>query len=169
MKTDAMGAVTFDYGNFGPPLPIGGVPPPNANTPTSLGSADSGTYNVATGVVTITLASSKADDSPGKVAGDSLTGLNVRTYLARPDAGQKSQNNANDITGDGIYTLFGNGACCGPVPLLGIVSRKTHTGVGPFDINLPLSPNPIGIECRTGGANGNHQIVFTLTNPPTNT
>ena len=23
MKTDAMGAVTFDYGNFGPPLPIG--------------------------------------------------------------------------------------------------------------------------------------------------
>ena len=166
MKTDAMGVLSFDYGNFGPPLPIGGVPPPNANTPTSLGAADSGTYDVATGVVTITLSSSKADDSPGKVAGDSLTGLNVRTYLVRPDAGQKSQNNANDITGNGTYTLFGNGACCGPVPLLGVASRKTHQTAGTFDVPLPLTGNP-GIECRSGGPNGEHKIVFTFANPVT--
>ena len=100
MKSDATGALSFDYGNFGPPLPIGGVPPPNANTPTSLGSADSGTYNVATGVATITLSNSKVDDT-APVAGDSLSNVNVRTYFGRPDAGQKSQNNASDITGNG--------------------------------------------------------------------
>src|SRR5205085_939045 len=33
MKTDAVGATSFVYGDFGPPLPIGGVPPANANTP----------------------------------------------------------------------------------------------------------------------------------------
>jgi hypothetical protein len=47
--------------------------------------------------------------------------------------------------------------------LASAVSRKTHTGVGAFDINLPLSGSP-GIECRTGGTNGDHQVVFTFTN-----
>jgi hypothetical protein len=99
--------------------------------------------------------------------GGSLSGLNVRTYLARPDAGQKSQNNASDITVDGNYVLQGNTACCGPVPLLGVVSRKTHGSVGTFDVLLPLIA-PIGIECRTGGANGDHKIVFTFANPLAN-
>jgi hypothetical protein len=48
------------------------------------------------------------------------------------------------------------------VPLLSTVSRKTHGNAGTFDINLP------GIECRTGGANGNHTIVFTFQYPLTN-
>ena len=94
----------------------------------------------------------------------SLSALNVRTYLARPDAGQKSQNNASDITGNGNYVLQGNTACCGPVPLLGVASRKTHGSVGTFDVPLPLTGNP-GIECRSGGANSDYQIVFTFANP----
>src|SRR5438132_3669888 len=110
MKTDANGVKSFVYGDFGPPLPIGGVPPPNANTPTPLGNADFGSYDLASGVITIKLADSKADEG-GLVAGNDLAGLNVRTYLARPDAGQKLQNNASDITVNGTYTLVGNGSC----------------------------------------------------------
>jgi hypothetical protein len=45
-----------------------------------------------------------------------------------------------------------------PIPA---VSRKTHGSAGTFDVNLPLTGDP-GIECRTGGADGNHQVVVTF-------
>jgi subtilisin-like proprotein convertase family protein len=45
--------------------------------------------------------------------------------------------------------------------LVSAVSRKTHTGVGDFDIPLPLSGSP-GVECRTGASG--HKLVFTFTN-----
>jgi PKD repeat protein len=51
----------------------------------------------------------------------------------------------------------------GSPQLSGAVSRMTHGTAGTFEINLPLTA-PNGIECRTGGANGNHQIVFTFAN-----
>ena len=41
-----------------------------------------------------------------------------------------------------------------------VVSRKLHSGV-PFDINLPLTGNA-GIECRSGGATNDYQVVFTF-------
>jgi hypothetical protein len=41
------------------------------------------------------------------------------------------------------------------------VSRKTHGAAGPFDIGLPLSGTP-GVECRSGGPQGNYQIVVTF-------
>jgi hypothetical protein len=44
-----------------------------------------------------------------------------------------------------------------------IVSRKTHGAAGDFDIDLPLTGNT-GIECRSGGANGDFTIVFTFAN-----
>jgi glucose/arabinose dehydrogenase len=40
------------------------------------------------------------------------------------------------------------------------VSRKVHGAAGPFDINL-LTVNP-AVECRSGGANNNYQIVLTF-------
>ena len=52
---------------------------------------------------------------------------------------------------------------CAPLTLTTAVSRKTHAGAGAFDVNLPLSA-PAGIESRTGGAGGNHTIVFTFAN-----
>ena len=48
----------------------------------------------------------------------------------------------------------------GPVPSA-VVSRKQHGMTGQFNIPLPLTGAP-GIECRTGGQNGNHQVVFTF-------
>ena len=43
------------------------------------------------------------------------------------------------------------------------LSRKFHTGVGNFDIPLPLS-GPLGIECRTGP---NHQVLVNFAAPVT--
>jgi Phosphoesterase family/Dockerin type I domain len=41
------------------------------------------------------------------------------------------------------------------------VSRKTHGTAGNFDIGLPLAGLP-GVECRSGDAAGNYQIVVTF-------
>jgi len=174
MKTDVNGVVTFDYGKFG--IPLNEVPPPppdpNANTPKSYGAPDSGTYDVATGIVRITISNSKLrtiDGGAGKyVAGTALSALNVRTYLARPDAGQKSQNNANDITPNGSYSLAGNASCAtNIIPVLSVVSAKTHGSAGEFDIPLPYTGNtaPKGIECRSGGGNNSYTVVFSFVNP----
>jgi fibronectin-binding autotransporter adhesin len=46
------------------------------------------------------------------------------------------------------------------------VSRKTHGTAGTFDINLPLV-GPIGIECRSGGATNDFQLVLTFPTPVT--
>ena len=46
------------------------------------------------------------------------------------------------------------------------VSHKIHGSAGPFDIDLPLTGSP-GIECRTGGANGDHTVIISFANPVT--
>ena len=46
------------------------------------------------------------------------------------------------------------------------VSRKTHGAAGTFDIPLPLTGS-LGVECRSGGAGGNYQIVATFAIPVT--
>jgi hypothetical protein len=53
-----------------------------------------------------------------------------------------------------------------PVQVTGVVSRKVHGTAGTFDVDLPLNGNP-GIECRSGGANGNYTLVFSFANPLT--
>jgi hypothetical protein len=49
-------------------------------------------------------------------------------------------------------------------PCVNVVSRKTHGSAGTFDINVPLSGS-LGIECRSGGANGDFSLVFNFANP----
>ena len=51
------------------------------------------------------------------------------------------------------------------VAITSVVSRKTHSFAGPFDVPLPLTGG--GIEDRSGGPNGNHQIVATFAVPVT--
>ena len=53
-----------------------------------------------------------------------------------------------------------------PPPPLSAVSRKVHGAAGILDINLPLTGAP-GIECRSGGATGDYQIIITFANPVT--
>ena len=43
------------------------------------------------------------------------------------------------------------------------VSRKTHASAGDFDVNLPVTGNA-GVECRTGGPNGNHTVIISFAN-----
>src|SRR5205085_2372009 len=113
MKSDATGAISFEYGKFGVPTntSTATLPPPNStstNQSVKLGDADGGSYDPATGTITITLSTSKAENVH---AGQTLKQLNARTFFARPDAGLRAQSAASDITGDGSYTLVGNNSC----------------------------------------------------------
>ena len=51
------------------------------------------------------------------------------------------------------------------VPLVRAASRKDHGGKA-FDVNLPLTGSP-GVECRSGGAGGDYQVIFSFANPIT--
>jgi hypothetical protein len=66
------------------------------------------------------------------------------------------------ITGSTTQTLIEEYAPSVPA-LTSVVSRKIHGSVGTFDIDLPLVGTP-GIECRSGGANGTYQMIFTFVN-----
>lgn len=48
-------------------------------------------------------------------------------------------------------------------PLSSVVSRMNHVSAGTFDIDLPLI-GARGVECRSGGPEGNYQLVFTFVN-----
>ncbi|HEY3662515.1 MAG TPA: choice-of-anchor Q domain-containing protein [Chthoniobacterales bacterium] len=54
-----------------------------------------------------------------------------------------------------------------PAPqILSAGSGKVHGNAGSFDLDLPASGNA-GVECRSGGAGGNHQVVITFAGPAT--
>ena len=74
----------------------------------------------------------------------------------------------NDFDGDPRSLTvpdIGADEIAAPVPI-SAVSRKVHGGVGPFDISLPQG-GPVGIECRTGGAMNDYQVVVTFASPVT--
>ncbi|MGI8819308.1 MAG: hypothetical protein ACR2ID_00300 [Chthoniobacterales bacterium] len=54
-------------------------------------------------------------------------------------------------------------------PLQTARSRKVHGGAGTFDINLPFDAttllSSLGIECRSGGATNDYQLVLTFGTP----
>ncbi|CAN5706339.1 hypothetical protein BH20VER1_BH20VER1_20630 [soil metagenome] len=178
MRTNAAGTPSFEYGKFGIPINTSPPPPPSllANTPVKYGDADSGSYNPLTGQIRIVLSNSKLRAIDGGAAkyqpGTDLAATNVRTYFNRIDPGQRSQNNASDITPDGTYTLSGNAACAPAlVNVLDIFSRKTHGSAGIYDLRVgPLLPGgtPI-VEPRSGdGANSTrHHVVMVFPTPVT--
>lgn len=69
-----------------------------------------------------------------------------------------------DPTG-GAFSQEVNFAATPGIQLLSVTSNKTHGGIN-FGINLPL--NNSGVECRTGGANGDFQLIFDFANPIAN-
>ena len=67
----------------------------------------------------------------------------------------------------GGYDTTG-GRYCAQLPLVpqSAFSRKTHGAAGTFDIPLPLTCN-VGIECRSGGATYDYQMIINFANPVT--
>lgn len=57
----------------------------------------------------------------------------------------------------------GSAGKCRALQLTAAASRKTHGGAGDFNINMPITGQS-GVECRTGGANGDYTLVFTFSN-----
>ena len=164
MKSDVTGAVSFEYGNFGPPLDPTN-PPPNANTPTKVGDIE-GSYDPATGVIRMTIANSKIEN---KQPGKDLTGLNVRTYFNRPDPGQRSQNNASDITGDSSYSLRGNASCLtNKAPLAALVATprkgRAHLEVS-FDASGSSDPDAGGSIAEYAFNFGDGSPIVKQSNP----
>ena len=123
-------------------------------------------------------------------AGDFLVGFNVPTdpgFAVAIDTNNpvsrsyKSNDGGASFTNitDGNYMIraaqvFTGCSSGAPMPLQA-VSRKPHGAISAsrlihasnavsFDVPLPLMGNP-GIECRSGGATGDHQVVVTF---PTN-
>src|ERR1700736_815191 len=69
-----------------------------------------------------------------------------------------------DAAGELYITDIGNGNVYKISPMLvSAASRKIHGSI-PFDLALPLSGAP-GIECRSGGTNGNYTMFFKFALP----
>lgn len=131
MRTDALGTPSFEYGGFGAPL----VANPSANAPVRVGPADSGSYDVANGTLTIRLSTSKAENiQPGQ----KLAGLTARTYLGFNGApGPRAPNTASDTTSSGSYTLVGN-AFCRPnaAPVVDAFTADPGAGLSPLTVEF---------------------------------
>jgi hypothetical protein len=169
MRTDANSVKTFDYGHVATAV-VGlvlGVP-----TETQEGNA-TGTAT-SDGLITISVPKSaignpQIGDLLGAVNGRTFTGDTVQTQnlersnLLMDHTFAKAQRDNGRPAA--TYMISGNNFCgaTGIAPILA-VSRKTHGTAGDFDVDLPLT-GPEGIECRSGGANGNHTIVVTFPGP----
>lgn len=110
-----------------------------------------------------------ADSVTLSIASGSAINLN---FVGTPDT-------VRSLIVDGVAQLpglYGSTASGAPHPLpqftgtgevlarMSVVSRKTHGSAGDFDINLPFGGEP-GIECRSGGVNGDYQMVATFVSP----
>ena len=88
-------------------------------------------------------------------AGDSVSRVYNYGDVTATAAGQTGGVDEKDTYG--LVTQFN---------AINAVSRKVHGAAGTFDIGLPLAGTP-GIECRSGGATNNYQIVVTFGGPVT--
>jgi CSLREA domain-containing protein len=92
------------------------------------------------------------------LAGSAAINAAENTAASKFDQRGFSRLGTNDIG------AFEFGGAAPSLPILSVVSRKTHGSAGSFDINLPQS-GPLGVECRSAGAGGTHQVVVTFANP----
>ncbi len=140
-----------------------------------IGPADAGSNYNPDGTITLFVPKSgvgspQPGDLLGAVNGRTFTGDTAQTQnLERSTALVDHtfvKGNTDSSFPAATYTIQGNGSVCATTSLvpIGAVSRKTHTGVGDFDVDLPLT-GPPGIECRTGPVAGQHLIVLTFPVP----
>ncbi|HKY29779.1 MAG TPA: hypothetical protein VJM12_17700 [Pyrinomonadaceae bacterium] len=110
LKSSLTGGLTFEHGRVSYPLVFTSPAPNQGNIPTKFGDA-AGSYDPATGTITIIVDNNQVD-SP--TAGQSLIGLEVRTFLGRSDSLPINQNIASDFAVGATYTLVGNASCLQP-------------------------------------------------------
>jgi hypothetical protein len=96
---------------------------------------------------------------------DAAFGLALSRDGSRLYVQGESWHNTTSGTGD-LATVAYFGIQPPLLILESIVSRKAHGAAGIFDVDLPLSGQP-GVECRSGGSNGDHTMIFTFSNPLT--
>ena len=109
MRTNLLGAPTFDYGRISYPLSTGSPGVNQGNIPTRLGTT-TGSYD-PTGAIRISIPTAAVD---GVGAGATLLGLEVRAFLGRNDLLPVNQNLATDYSPAGSYALVGNASCKQP-------------------------------------------------------
>jgi hypothetical protein len=66
----------------------------------------------------------------------------------------------------GTQLNTGGRYCAQPLLPQSALSRKTHGAAGTFNVPLPLTGN-VGVECRSGGAANDYQIIINFMNPVT--
>jgi hypothetical protein len=102
-----------------------------------------------------------------RFAGDFITALIDKTGAAHL-AWMKQENGTGAITlryeriQSGVVSTYVPPACGAvpiPVTLNAAASRKMHGEAGTFDIDLPVT-GAHGVECRSGGPNGDYTVVF---------
>jgi hypothetical protein len=111
MNTDAAGAPSFEYGTV---TTVEAVPA-NTSVPNRIGSADSGSVNQQTGVITITLSASKiggphAGDILGALIGRTFSGNGNQSVLSNTAVDTTSSRAQQPYTG-ASYQLAGNAPC----------------------------------------------------------
>ena len=82
-------------------------------------------------------------------------------YHSAPSCGFPTPRTAADLGFPNIHIVFNVFGGCAPALTPTAASRQTHAAAGDFDINLPLTGNS-GIECRSGGATNDYQVVFNF-------
>jgi len=132
-----------------------------------LGTPDFGTYDPATGLITIVVSKDKIGNPQ---IGDLFGAFSVRTYamvatLIRSTGAIDTTSNAtaNDLTANtSTYALVGS------VPqIVSAASVKTHeTTVYPVSLIPPPNTYPVGVECRQGKPSGkDFTVVVTFAVP----
>ncbi|MBA3242445.1 MAG: PKD domain-containing protein, partial [Acidobacteria bacterium] len=124
MKTDAAGAISYEYGK---------IAPPSVNLPTAGGAADKGTFDPATGTITIEITNDKAD---GVGAGQGLNAIEARTFFARANGQPVSEAQATDDTSPGSYELVGNASCEPNAAPTAALSASPTSGPAPLNVNF---------------------------------
>jgi hypothetical protein len=96
----------------------------------------------------------------GGGANDGMTGSGIRSF----NTGIAARGHIYYAADSKVYSFKVPVAA---LQLTSVLSRKTHGAAGDFDISLPTTGDP-GVECRSNGASGDYQFVFTFTNDPIN-
>lgn len=127
MKTSATGAISYEHGK---------ISPPSVNLPTRFGDADAGSFDPATGTITITISNSKIDNVG---AGQGLTALDARTFLGRADGQPVTGLQATDTTSAGSYELVGNASCIPNEAPVAALTATPQSGPAPLTVAFDAS------------------------------